>query len=364
MKNKHIRLAIISLIAISALTFGDTIAKTFNEVIEIASNNTLQTKIDEINIELLEEAKADADKDATMYTYVGDNKAEIMRVYNLNTVQPLIALNELNYEKLTKKMNEDQLAIDIELAICSLKLAEEELMNARLNLAYFELDYQAAKLKRELGLITQIELTEKENALEDQRLDIMNLENVVFTDQMELKRLMGIDYSEEVLVDYQMEIKPQYDIDLQKNLTDYISNQFAVTKAKNTLEIKENLFDLVKENFAENVKEYKQAEYDYLVAKNDYESIVETTESEIYTLYSSLQTKYESYVIALEYQELYAKRLEEETKKLELGLVSEIDLAYAKMNLRDKDLAVKKAMCTFNSAHLQFSKIIKTYSID
>lgn len=338
--------------------------KTLEELIALARSNDLQAKIDEIEIKKLEIDQNDAHDNAKKYEYAGDNRGEILRVYTLGEVDPVLADNALKCKKIDMLIHQDQLAVDVEDALSDVTLAKSALAVAEANISTLEADVKAKTLKRDLGLIIPLELIEAENALTQAKLDLLDLQNDIYTKTLALKKVVGSDFALELDTPYQISLAEAYTEDLAANIDERVTNMLSVQKAQATFDIKQGLYTITAEHYPENLSEYKRAALDLLTAKNELRTAIVNAKSNIESSYDQLQVHYKDVTVAKSLATIAVKQHKNDKLRYERGLIAQLVLDQSAQRVKQANHELLLATHTYNGARRAYLQLIKTYVVD
>lgn len=354
----------IFLVLATVLAFGEDLTKNITELLGLAKENSIQSEIDALNNQILIINKEEAMDEKKANDFVGGNRVDALKRKIIVNVDTFNASQAVYYDQVSTLRKEDQLKLDVENATANLVLSSKKLDNAKLNLGFYQKDAKVAEVQYGLGLLTHLQLSEKQNTLLDKELEIINLENTFYANELELKRLVGLGFDESIQTDYSVKIKIKYNENIDLNIEKYIDQTLEVLKKSDAEKAKQMIFDFTAESYKDYDKEYKEALYNLEIAKLEHKDIRKTTEINLKSNYNTLQTLYESYEIANEYAKLYTTKLKDTEQKYKLGLVSELDLMSAQMNLRDKEYASLKAAYDYNKALGDYLLSIKKFEVE
>ncbi len=336
--------------------------KTVEELINLAKANDLQTKIDAVTIEKLEIRQAEAHRLAGNISYGGDDDAQIVRVYTIQTVDTKRADNELKYQKIAQQKHNDELVVKVENGVANYVLAERELAVKKAEVSLLERKAEAAKLKVKLGSAIALDLIEAENAVTEAKLNLIDIENNVTDALLELKKIVGTDFVLDI--PYEIVITTPYSEAIEENVDTYVARKLDVIKAVDNYDVQQGLTEVITANYRETLREYKQGVLDLTIAENERDDAVKNAEIDIVADYNQLQVHYKNYQVAAALLQIAEKELVNNQTKLKLGVISKLDLAASEQALLERQFDVASAINKYNKAKRNYLLNLKQYDVD
>ncbi len=357
---------LITLLIIATMTllpgFAEQRVQSFEALLELARANDLQLKIDTLNIEKLEIDQFEAYRKANNINYGGEKAAETIKVYTIKTVNPQRADDALRRQKIMLLKHSDELAVKLENKLADYMLAQQNLEVARGSLQLLEEQAAAVKLKLDLGAAIAIDLVEANNAVSEAKLNIIDLENEVTAAFLELKKLVGSDFVLDF--SYDIVIEKAHSEDIAANVDVYVERNLDVAKAQVEYDIQRGLMDKIAENYQPNLREYKQGMLDLTLAENARADLVNNTKLDIVANYNQLQVYYNNYQVAQSLSDLAAAEYANNQTKLNLGVISKLDLAASAQALLERRFDLTKAVNAYNQAKRNYLLNLRVYDVN
>ncbi len=368
MKRLLVTLVIMALLALPSFALEQPMAaeieqpKTLQDLIELARNNDLQLKIDALSIEKMQIDQFEAHYKAAQISYSDGNAAEALKAYQINTVAPQQADNALKYQKMAELKQYDRLAVQVEDGLASFYIAQRTLEVATAKVELLESQAEATALKVELGTAIALDAIEAENKVTEAKLNLIDLENDLNDAILELKKIVGSDFSLDI--DYQITIQSPYREDIAANVDQRVAADLAVIKAQDAYAVQQGLTALIGEQYRETVREYKQGNLDLMIAENKRDDALSDARIDIVAGYDKLQALYKNYQVADTIRQLTLKQHANNQKKLDLGVISKLDLAASSQTLAERELDVLRAIDNYNKAERNYLLNAKSYEVD
>ncbi len=322
-------------------------------LIEFAQQNDIDDRVSDVTIEKLEIDQSDAYKRRTYYVHEGEERNEVLREYRLSVLKPARVDNALKKEKLLQLKQRDQLYVDIENAVSDYVLAKSVLDVQQKAIELQQKKVDAMALKLELGLVVPLDLIEAESALAQAKLNLLDYQNDVDDKLLQIKKVAGTEFDAVIVVPYTLQLTSEQVEDIALNIDTYVERNIDVMVAKDNLNVEQGLYDIVAQYFPKNLKQYKETALDLLKAQNAYDDAVKNTRIDIQAAYDQLQIDYKNYQIAAEIASITKRQYESDQKKLELGVISDLDLAVSAQSLLESQLDVARRIHTYNAAKLK-----------
>ncbi len=342
--------------------FAEEQPKTVEELFNLAKTNDLQEKIDRVTIEKLEIGQFEAYRKAGNISYDGDDDAQIVRVYTIQTVDTKRADNSLKYQKIAQLKHDDELIVKVENGLANYTLAKRELSVKKAEVKLLERKAEAVKLKLKLGAAIALDLIEAENAVTEAKLNLIDLENNVTDALLELKKIVGVDFTLDI--PYEIVITKPYSEPIEENADAYVMRNLDVIKAVDNYDVQKGLSDLITSTYRDTLREYKQGVIDLTIAENERNDAVNNAKIDIVADYNQLQVYYKNYQVALALQQIAEKEHTNNQTKLKLGVISQLDLAASEQVLLERQFDVTKAINTYNKAKRSYLLNLKVYDVD
>ncbi len=359
---KRLIITLLILVLSFSFCFAEEQPKTVEELFNLAKTNDLQEKIDRVTIEKLEIGQFEAYRKAGNISYDGDDDAQIVRVYTIQTVDTKRADNSLKYQKIAQLKHDDELIVKVENGLANYTLAKRELSVKKAEVKLLERKAEAVKLKLKLGAAIALDLIEAENAVTEAKLNLIDLENNVTDALLELKKIVGVDFTLDI--PYEIVITKPYSEPIEENADAYVMRNLDVIKAVDNYDVQKGLSDLITSTYRDTLREYKQGVIDLTIAENERNDAVNNAKIDIVADYNQLQVYYKNYQVALALQQIAEKEHTNNQTKLKLGVISQLDLAASEQVLLERQFDVTKAINTYNKAKRSYLLNLKVYDVD
>lgn len=333
-------------------------------LIEFARQNDIADKVSDVTIEKMEIDQSDAYKQSTYYVHEGDERNEVLREYRLSVLKPARADKALKKAKLLQLKQRDQLYVDVENAVSGYVLAKTALDVQQKAIELQQKKVDAMALKLDLGLVVPLDLIEAESELAQAKLNVLDYKNDVADKLLQIKKVVGADFNADIAVPYQLQLASEQVEDIAQNIDAYVARRIDVITAKDNLEVEQGLFDIVAQYFPKNLKQYKETALQLLKAQNAYDKALKNARIDIQAAYDQLQIDYKNYQIAEEIVNITKRQYESDQKKLELGVISDLDLAVSAQNLLQRQLDVARKIHTYNAAKRSYLLNLKLYKVN
>lgn len=274
------------------------------------------------------------------------------QIYSLTkTLESLDAqLDQLDLNITTTFNSRIQMREGIKLSIAStffgLLMSQEQLDLMKSNLENQKAETNNAKIRYDLGLISEDEYEDATRDLTKLEEDIALAEKQLKNDKASFALTIGIAYND----DYQIVTPELGEVTLlkqQKPTEELIYNSYNMVNARTQLRIAEDNFDYVEDLDDPTDEQEDKAEIDIEVAKLNIESLEVELENAINAMFAQVESQYKA-VKDAEKELTYAKEDIADTQLYyDLGLLS-------KKDYESSSLAVKQAELTYNSAKYQY----------
>lgn len=359
---KGLILGVIVLSVLSLAVFGEGLLQTLGQLLVSGAENSIQGSIDQLNGDILKVKLEDANKEADKNKVPGGTRVDLLKKDLIVNIDTLTAKQALDYQTLEANKNQYTLKRDIEVATQDYALVLEEIRVAKLNLPVAEKEVAIAKTQQRLGMVTNLAVLEKENAVASQRLSLITLDQSRYEKALALEGLVGAALEGALLVDYKIELKPRFGMSIQVMLDGLVKRQLSVFKAQQALTVKEKTFNYTDTYYDELDKEYKEALYNLEIARLEYQDAYEAAKIDLLTAFEQVGILYESYLLEKDFVALNEARLADTQKKKSLGTASELEVLQAQVQLRNKKLDVTKAIVAYNKAYLDFKLKLQDFA--
>ncbi len=370
MKKTIATLLVIGNLVLASCAAGSPAAQTvqtfssLEQLIEFARQHDIRDKVSAVAIEKLEIDQAEAYKKRNYFEGADDQRNEVLKEYRLSVLKPARVDDELKKTKLSQLARRDQLYVDVENALSAYVLAGEVLQVQQKAIALQQKIVDATALKLDLGLVVPLDLIEAESELAQAKLNILDYQNDVDDKLLQLKKVVGTDFDAVIDIPYTLQIAPQLVEDIAQNIGTYVARNVDVIAATDTLNTEKGLFEVVERRFPKNLKQYKETSLDLLKAENALDNETKNARIDIQAAYDQLQIDYKNYQIANEILNVINRQYASDQKKLELGVISDLDLAASAQRVLEGELDVKERIHSYNVARRNYLLNLKQYQVD
>ena len=327
---------------------------SLEQAIEIAINNSIQYKIDDINIALKEEALRQAKENAV---FLGDayGTERILNNRIIKEVRPFEAEIALEIAKKTKEDNINNLKTNVKKAVQNLLMAqiEKAIETKRLDILFERYELLKGKLKQ--GIITENDLTDIEFSIENKRMDIIKAGEKIERAENNIKKLLNLPFDSKLInIKENMKFELLKYIDANKAVNDAINNSTSIYKLIKDIEVKEKILDLTGQYFPETNIDYITAKYNLEDAKAALDEAKINIEVSVKNSYSNLLNLRDRVYLAEKYIAIVGEKLKLAELKYKNGLITTDALINAKEALINAEYQRYTAIYNYNLSKIDF----------
>ncbi|HHV95291.1 MAG TPA: TolC family protein [Clostridiaceae bacterium] len=336
-------------IDITALT-----SMNLEQAIEIAINNSVQCKIDDINIALKEEALRQAKENAT---FVGDayGAERILNNRIIKEVRPFEAEISLEIARKTKEDNINNLKANIKKAVQNLLMAqiEKEVETKRLDILLERYDLMKGKLLQ--GVITEKDLVDLEFSIENKRMDIVKAGEKIEIAENNIKKFLNLPFESKLIkINEIMKFELIINMDVNKAVTSAINNSTSIYKLVKDIEVKEKILELTGQYFPETNINYITAKYNLEDTKAALDEAKLNLEVSVKNSYSNLLNLSDRVYLAERYLAIIGEKYNLAQIKYKNGLITTDALISAKEALLNAEYQRYVAIYNYNLGKIDF----------
>jgi hypothetical protein len=351
MKNrlKFVLLPLLILVLIISFSVADTEVLTMENLIELAQINDVDLAIGQLDIEIADLDYDEAIKQAKLKDYEGGARTERVSKYTIVNITPVKAKTSLMMARYDYDQVKAQIIDEVEVAHEAIVMLNQEIALEEIRLEYMQLKADNGKKQYELGMISYLDYDELMDDLQTQIFTVEELKLDKKNDILDFEFMIGEDLPEdysfgsEVNLDFEV-----FNLDILQ-YQEAFDNDWGVYQATQDLEFAQGKFDTVALYYGDDDKEYKEALLNLKSAQYDNSDALGTFELE----YAQMRNDVEILIKKLElyqgYRDIAINEYEINQVKYDLGLISYEDLMEKEVDIED--------------AEYDFSKIIHEYNL-
>lgn len=309
-------------------------------------DTTAQAK--RINIKVLEKEHEDVEKLANFNNYTGSDRVTAIARNKKKNIDPLISKAKLEDEKRSLEYHNRMAKVELEKLLMDEAVCQLEIQYLNERLKYVQSLYEADKLKLSLGKLTQIELLESENTLEEAKDALKKEQDNSFRIQNELRRKLGFALDKEIETSYKPQLKEDIESYLIDRLQTSIFRQPQLIEKEEKRDYTKLIFEDVRTFYKNYDKEYIQAEADYKVALMEYNDVYNKLLLDFNSDLKKLNSQKKFYQLALENRELTEKVRSNKKMQYDQGRISSLELDKADVDLVQANLNIAKELVKYN----------------
>lgn len=332
---------------------------SLQELYEIAVNNSIQIKIDDINVLLKEDALNQA-KERAMF--LGDAYGAARVLDNRITKEVVPFERETDVEQAKRKKEDDISSLKLSLykTALNLELAKKELELEKKRLDLMLERYELMKAKKQQGSITESSLTDYEYNIESKRIDIAKAEEKVESVKNEIKRIAGISY-DEILpeIDIAIVYEPLVNVNVNDAIRSCIENDTNVYIQTRNIQALEKRLELTGIYYGESSLEYKSRKYELEKAKLSLEQMKTELEVRVRNGYSNLLNQKDRVLLAQSYLELVQKKLKDVELKYDNGFATKETVINARESYMNAEYQLYSAIYNYIIMKSDFINLCK-----
>jgi len=328
---------------------------------DIYKANSIQAKIDDINIELNKALYKQATEDADKYWYTEDKYLDYNKLL-IKHIRPMEALNNLKKAQKSIEENLLNLKLNIYKNFQSSSLAQKQLEAEELKLAIMFERYELAKVKRSNGLITDNELLEIEVGIENKEFDIAKIKENIKSKSEELKRLLSIEIDDNkynINIETSFLFEPVKIDDLKTYVKSAINNNVDVYRYLNDIELKQKQLDIIEQCFSVHNLSYISVRYSLEETIAALEEKKINIEVSVKNAYSNLLNQRDRVYLADKYVDIMKKKLDISELKYKNGVITKDALLSAREALVNAEYQRHSAVYSYNLIKADFQRLVK-----
>lgn len=335
-------------------------AISVEEAVEIALKNNRQIIIDDLEIQSREKALAIAKENAAM---ASDAFGPESILNNRIRKEVRVKEAEANLETARRKKqdNIEKLKLNISSTFNNILLAQKELEKELRKLEIAEEKYEIAKSKYNIRSISEDTLSNIEYEVISRSLSVESAKEKLKSLDIRLKDLTGLDLEgPQLVIEGEITLTGFTEEDIDSLVAESLENDTGVysaagryNAARRTMEITEELLKPDTEIYISNMISLE-------MARRDYESARRNREVNIRNSYNELLNLQDNIMLALKYEELQKKKLENAKTRYEAGQITREEYLSAEEGCLDAAYSKYRAICDFNIKHENFLNMVRT----
>ncbi|HOQ01486.1 MAG TPA: TolC family protein [Acetivibrio clariflavus] len=351
---------IISILFITAVTTAfaaDSLKFSIQESKNMATSNSKQAVIDDLNIKAKESALRDAEKDAKMSTS-GNTKIDILNSKITREVNPAKAAADLEYAKKTKEKNLKNLELEAYKATSNMLLIKKELEMEKGKQDILNEKYKIAEARFKEGKLTENDLIDAKYALDSKAIDINKVTGKLESANLELKRILSLDMNEELIeIKDDLVLTTTKDIDIEKVVENALNNDAELYIKGEELKANEKIMELTKEDYEQGTATYDENMLNLENAKVSFEDAKINLEVTIRNKYNDILTARDKVRLAQKWEAICLNKVNNAEFKFEKGLISKEEVLNAKEDYLDAKYQTYLAIYNYNILRTEFDTL-------
>lgn len=360
MKRKFIVITLLTLIFVSlftSITGAETVdgaGLTLSDAQKEAEANSKQAVIDDLDIKAKEAGLNRAKSDAKLPISVYGNESIITERIR-QQVKPIEAETSLELAKMTKEDNAGKLKRNIKSSFLYILLAQRELelANKKLGIAKERLEMTEARYST--NIITEQDLVSSQNDVFSKTIDVEGIKENLRILDMRLKDLMGLPLDGEMLVlEGTIELESFPEVDIEKVISTEVEKDIEVYSTAGKYYASKRTLELIEGLLKPGNETYDRYEIELAKATRDYESIKRNCEINIRNTFNDLLNLRDSVELAIKFEELQIKILDNAKIIYGKGLMSKEEYIASEEKYLDAVYSKYKAICDFNIKNAEF----------
>lgn len=341
----------------TALAVGKNLIFNIEGFQKYAVENSRQVVLDDLEIKTMESALEDAIEDADFQLSPG-TKSDKLNNGIKKEVAPLEAEANLQYAKMAKEQNVESLKLDVYKAALDKLLVEKELNAEKAKLDILSEKYSMAEVRYREGKVTENDLNDVKYALDTKKIDVQGVEKDLKIVELELKRLLSLDLDDGDLdVEEELKLSSEKNINLEKVIKEAIETNMDIYRKAENLKAKEKTMEITEKYYKEGNSTYDDNRASLELARIELEDAKISLEVEIRNKYNDLITGKDNVELAVKWQDIQKRKLDNEELKLENGLISKEALLSQKEKFLDAEYQTFAAIHNFDILKAEFEAL-------
>ncbi len=347
---KFVLLPLLILVLIVSFSVADTEELTVESMVELARINDVDLAIGQLDIEIADLDYKDAIKQAKLKDYEGGSRTERVSKYTIVNISPEQAKTTLMMARYDYDHAKDQIIDEVEMAHEAIVMLNQEIALEEKRLEYMQLKADNGKKQYELGMISYLDYDELMDDLQTQIFTVEELNLDKQSEILDFEFLIGENLPEgyafgsEVNLDFEV-----FNLDVLQ-YQEAFDNDWGVYQATQDLEFAQGKFDNVALYYGDDDKEYKEAMLNLKSAQYDNKDALGAFELE----YAQMRNNAEVLIKKLElyqgYRDIAINEFEINQVKYDLGIISYEDLMEKEVEIEDAEYDLSKIVHEYNVA--------------
>lgn len=329
------------------------------EAREIALKNNKQTIIDDLEIKSKEKALETAKENAAM---ASDAFGPESVLNNRIRKEVRVKEAEANLETARRKKqdNIEKLKLNISSTFNNILLAQKELEKELRKLEIAEEKYEIAKRKYNIRSISEDTLSNIEYEVISRSLSVESAKEKLKSLDIRLKDLLGLDLDgPELVINGEINMADFEELDIDLLVAETIDSDTGVFSAAGKYNVAKRIMELTEELIKPDTEIYIGNKINLETALRDYIAAKRNREVDIRNSYNDLLNLRDNVDLALRYEELQKRKLENAKTRYEAGKITKEEYLQAEESFIDAVYNKYRAICDFNIKYENFLTMIK-----
>lgn len=320
----------------------------------LATNNSKQKTIDDLNIKVKESALVDAEEDAKMSTG-GNSKTDMLNNKIKQEVNPAKAAADLEYAKKTREENIKQLELDVYKATSNMLLIKKELLTEKGKQDILNEKYKMTEVRYKEGKLTENDVYDVKYTLDSKAIDVNRLTKKLETANLELKRLLGLNMDADLVeIKDDLVLGSKVDVDIEKVVENALNSNVDVYIKSEEFKASEKTMELTKTDYEQGTVTYDENMLNLENAKVELEDSKVNLEVAIRNKYNDMLTAKDKVELAQKWELINKNKLDNVQFKYEKGLISKEEVLNTKEKYLDAQYQTYLAIYDFNTIKSEF----------
>lgn len=329
------------------------------EAREIALKNNKQTIIDDLEIKSKEKALETAKENAEM-AYDAFGATSVLNNRIRKEVRVMEAETGLDVARRTKEDHNERLKLDVSNAFYNILLARKELEKESKKLEIAREKFEIAKSKYSVKSITDDTLANAEYEVISRSLSVESAKEKLKSLDIRLKDLLGLDLDgPELVINGEINMADFEELDIDLLVAETIDSDTGVFSAAGKYNVAKRIMELTEELIKPDTEIYIGNKINLETALRDYIAAKRNREVDIRNSYNDLLNLRDNVDLALRYEELQKRKLENAKTRYEAGKITKEEYLQAEESFIDAVYNKYRAICDFNIKYENFLTMIK-----
>lgn len=321
---------------------------TLEEALDLAAKNNRQSAIDDLEIIAKETAMNQAREDAEMS---GDKSGseDVINGRIQTEAKAIEAETAFEESKLKKTENAKQLRLDVTQTFYDILLAEKEYEKEKKKLEIFEERLTMAKARYNSQSITFEDLESVQYELDKKAIEVEAIQEKLKSLDLKLKSQMNLPFEgEQLKLDGEIKLESFTETNMNRIVADYLEIDLGVYSAAGRYEAAKRIMEETEKFLRQGSELYDDNKVAFESALRDYEAAKRNSEMDIRNIYNEVLNQRDDVELAVKYEELMLKKLNNAKVKLDKGTLSKDDYMTAEEAYIDAKYSTIKEINDFN----------------